>query len=252
MFASIETGFSRRWGQAGQRSNNAGAVQSGRPPCNPSTSFIYTDTHPNPDGTSTPYSICFKKYPTLVDGVADVARIMYREIRVGAEYRRPALDAAMIGDLYGVSAGMRAQGYYEGFGRTQAERIGNHHRALENAVRVVAIALGEPMPGGKIIPRPTLRRASQGEHVKDWQRFLNEELPGEKPLVVRWPIRAADRRAHHHLAARPPAAPGRYRGSQDLGAGRRGLGRHASRHPGGERWLTCETSGLTRTPRLEC
>lgn len=176
----LESGYGTWWKLDGRESNNMGAVQGGRPPCNLSTSFQYTDTHPNDDGTSTPYSICFKKYATPEDGVADVARIMFREFHG----KRPALDAALHGDLYGVSAAMHAQSYYEGWGPTVADRIRHHYEALKNAVRRAAMAIGEPMPGTTEVPRPTIRRGSHGESVRTWQMFLNEALPEEEPLVA--------------------------------------------------------------------
>lgn len=179
----IESGFGRHWRGDGRGSNNMGAVQGGRPPCNPASSFQYTDTHPNDDGSSTPYTICFKKYETALDGVADVARIMYRQTEVAGVKRRMALEAAIAGDLYGVSAALRMQGYYEGFGRTQRDRIANHHKALERAVRGLCQQLSEPMPGTTVVPRPTLRRGSHGPLVKEWQMMLNYDLPTMDPLV---------------------------------------------------------------------
>jgi hypothetical protein len=165
----LETQYGQGWKGQGAGSNNWGAVQGGRPPCNLVTGFQYTDTHPNPDGTSTPYSICFKRYGSPVLGCADVARIMYGT----PAKQKAALERAIAGDLYGVSAAMRAQGFYEGFGRTQAERIANHHKALLRAVTRIAQAIGEPMPSGSEPPPPTLRLGSHGEAVRDWQRALN-------------------------------------------------------------------------------
>lgn len=176
---SAETNYGQGWKLGGVGSNNMGAVQSGRPPCSLATGFEYTDTHPNPDGTSTPYSICFKKYASPTLGAADVARIMYG--KPGAH--KPALARAIAGDMYGVSAAMRAQGYYEGFGRTQAERIANHHKWLMRHVTAIAQALQEPMPDGVEPPPPTIRRGSHGEVVKEWQRTLNYDLPSLEPLV---------------------------------------------------------------------
>lgn len=165
----LETQYGQGWKGQGRGSNNWGAVQSGKPPCNLVTGFQYTDTHPNPDGTSTPYSICFAKYATPVDGCARVALVMF-----GSPGKpKPALERAIAGDLYGVSAAMRAQGYYEGFGRTQAERIANHHKALLKAVTAISRAIGEPMPNGDEPHPPTIRLGSRGEAVRDWQRALN-------------------------------------------------------------------------------
>ena len=165
----LETQYGQGWKGPGRGSNNWGAVQSGRPPCNLVTGFQYTDTHPNADGTSTPYSICLAKYATPVAGCARVAALMY-----GSPGKpKSALERAIAGDLYGVSAAMRAAGYYEGFGRTQAERIGNHYKALFRAVAAISLAIGEPMPDGELPPPPTIRLGSHGEAVRDWQRALN-------------------------------------------------------------------------------
>lgn len=176
----LESQYGMGWKGAGKGSNNWGAVQGGRPPCNLVVGFQYTDTHPNADGTSTPYSICFKRYATPVDGCADVARIMYGNPKTPKQ----ALDRAIAGDMYGVSAAMRAQGYYEGFGRTQAERIANHHKALMRGIVRIAAALGEPLPDGNEPPQPTIRLGSRGEAVRDWQRALNAWREDDSDLAT--------------------------------------------------------------------
>jgi peptidoglycan hydrolase-like protein with peptidoglycan-binding domain len=176
---SAETQYGQGWKLGGIGSNNWGAVQGGKPPCNLVTGFQYTDTHPNDDGTSTSYSICFKRYASPVLGAADVCRIMYGT----PAQHKPALARAISGDMYGVSAAMRAQGYYEGFGRTQADRIANHHKWLMRHVTAIAQALGESMPAGEEAPPMTIKRGSVGEPVKEWQRILNYDLPSLDPLV---------------------------------------------------------------------
>lgn len=183
----LETGYGDWWKGAGVGSNNIGADQSGRPPCNPATSFLYRDTHPNPDGTSTSYEICFGKYASPEKGWARLVHVMYEE-------RPSVLREARNGNLYGVSYELRQTSYYEGVGKTQTDRINNHFKALSSAVRRAATALGEPMPDGKptIIQKiqrvvggifnapkqPTLRRGSFGTAVKDWQRFLGIAADG--------------------------------------------------------------------------
>jgi peptidoglycan hydrolase-like protein with peptidoglycan-binding domain len=137
----LESQYGAGWRGAGVGSNNVGAVQAGRPPCDPSRSFLYTDTHPNADGSSTSYSICFKKYPSLVEGFADVAELMY--VRMYG-----VLAAAQSGDLHAVSAALHAAGYYEGWGATVAVRVANHYHALRAAVNAAAVELGEKMPDG--------------------------------------------------------------------------------------------------------
>jgi hypothetical protein len=127
--ALIESSYGQGWKPPGNGSNNTGAVQC--PGCGDNC-FEYVDSHPNPDGSSTKYRVCFKRYASLVDGLRD--QIMY-------EFRLPeTLDACMEGNLYGVSFGMHKSGYYEGFGATKEERIMNHYNAMKKAV--VAIAAG--------------------------------------------------------------------------------------------------------------
>lgn len=187
----LETGYGRWWKSAeGKTSKNKGAVQHSRPPCDPLKSFQYTDTHPNADGTSTPYHICFRKYVDDVAAWRDVARIAYRQVRIGSQMRRPALEAALANDLYGVSAGMFVQHYYEGWGRTQEERIGHHFKALSSAVVVQAKELVEPATWGPapepeafdddyLPDNPLILRGSFGPYVKEWQRILNAGAPNE-------------------------------------------------------------------------
>jgi peptidoglycan hydrolase-like protein with peptidoglycan-binding domain len=182
----LETTYGKGWkSPAGKLSRNRGAVQAGLPPCDPQTSFLYKDTHPNPDGTSTSYSICFKSYPDDPAACADLVRNV---MGTASKPKKNVLDACARGDLWGVSAGMRANRYYEGFGKTQAERIENHRRALAGAIKRRCDELGEPFPSGKPTTmgevkklfgsifdapkKPKIERGSRSEAVKDWQRFI--------------------------------------------------------------------------------
>jgi putative peptidoglycan binding protein len=185
----LESHYGQGWKGAGAGSKNWGAVQKKRPPCD-ETSFLYTDTHPNADGTSTAYSVCFWRYATDAEGAAGLMRVMYGTV----ERPKKALERARAGDLYGVSAAMRAAGYYEGFGKTQADRIANHFRALSNCVRAICAELNEPFPSGKpttgqgfitlvqkALPKsinPTIRRGSRGTTVRDWQRAIGVVTDG--------------------------------------------------------------------------
>lgn len=187
----LETNYGRGWKGAGVGSKNRGAVQSGRPPCDPHNSFLYTDTHPNADGTSSTYSICFKKYPDDISACADMERYI---VGNSSKPKTNVLDACARGDLYGVSAGMHANHYFEGFGRTVADRIENHRKALAAAIKRRCDELGEPFPSGQptVVQKlkrvaqgifnapkqPTLRRGSFGTAVKDWQRFLGVTADG--------------------------------------------------------------------------
>lgn len=132
--AWLETQYGQGWKGAGVGSNNMGAVQAGRPPCNPDRSFLYQDSQPTSSGTNIPYQICFKKYPSQIDGMADVARIMYKNMHVD-----PTSIEAVSTQLYD-------HHYYGGFGKTREERIRHHISALTKALQLQTKALGESMP----------------------------------------------------------------------------------------------------------
>lgn len=142
--ARIETNYGAAWKDAGAGSNNMGAVQSGRPPCNPATSFEYTDTHPTSAG-SVPYRICFKKYPTPAAGMEGLIAVLYKQ--------RPAvLAAAATGDIRAFSSAMYDTKYYEGFGATREARIANHVKAITGVLVGITKALDEPMPASEQRP----------------------------------------------------------------------------------------------------
>lgn len=187
----LETTYGQGWKGAGVGSKNRGAVQSGRPPCDSNSSFLYQDTHPNSDGTSTTYSICFRRYATDEEACADMIHYI---VGTSSKPKQNVLDACARGDLWGVSAGMHANGYFEGFGKTVADRIENHRRALAAAIQRRCKELGEPFPSGQptVVQKlkriaqgvfnapkqPTLRRGSFGTAVKDVQRFLGVVADG--------------------------------------------------------------------------
>jgi hypothetical protein len=123
-----ESGYGTGWKDDGVGSNNWGAVQAGRPPCDPSTSFIYTDTHE--DGTK--YESCFRRYDTPADGAAGFIKIMMKA---------NVLAAANAGDITGVSGSMRANHYFE-------LGLDKHIVALTRNLKAVTTALNEPMPSG--------------------------------------------------------------------------------------------------------
>ena len=88
----LETQYASGWRSDTKPNWNWGAIQSGRPPCNPATSFQYTDTHPTASGASIPYTICFAKYATPEAGAAALVREVYQK-------RPKVLAAATAGDL---------------------------------------------------------------------------------------------------------------------------------------------------------
>lgn len=155
--AWLETNYGMGWKGAGVGSNNMGAVQAGRPPCDPAKSFLYTDTNPTDGGGSIPYAICFKKYPGPVEGFTDVIKNVYVSSGLTANdaplphphHRgKEALDAAHAGDIYAASVALYDGSYYRGFGPNRIVRIANHYRALRSAVNAAAVALKEKMPDG--------------------------------------------------------------------------------------------------------
>lgn len=146
---------------------NMGAIQSSAPPCDPATEFLYTDTRPNDDGTSTPYRYCFKRYSTPADGFADFVRVLFK-----IRNRETVRHAAELGDWYGVSAALYDTVYYQGFGPTREARIENHHRALLSSMARIAASLGIEGP-----PR-TLRLGMDGDDVAEMQRVVGANDDG--------------------------------------------------------------------------
>jgi len=173
----LETDYGAGWHGDGAGSNNIGAIQAGNPPCNPATSFLYTDTNPTNTGTNVPYQVCFRRYATPELGWADLVRVMY--------VKRPSvLEAAKTGDLYAVSEALYDTNYYRGFGATKAQRVAHHYAALRSAVNRAAVALSEKMPDGFdplarvlkwswLVPIP-----SRGEDVKRVQRIVGIDDDG--------------------------------------------------------------------------
>lgn len=145
----LETRYGTAWRQppgkgAGYKSFNMGAIQCCQPArqgtdliC-PGLSFLYSDTHPNPDGSSTSYHVCFKGYANEEDGFYDLARTVFMIFG-----REKVLKAAQSGSVWNCSAQLRDTGYYEGFGKTREERIGNHAKALGSAIARQCEALEE-------------------------------------------------------------------------------------------------------------
>jgi peptidoglycan hydrolase-like protein with peptidoglycan-binding domain len=179
--ACIETSYGDGWKGAGKGSHNMGAIQCGTGWTGPR--FEYVDTHPNADGTSTPYRIGFRKYLTADDGWRDLVKTVY--VNRG---RASVLNAAQAGDIYGVSECLHQTGYYEGFGKTVADRVSNHHRALS---RAIAAADGSLYPVAPVVAvLPTLRRGAQGEEVKLLQRELRLAADGAFGRITDAELRA--------------------------------------------------------------
>lgn len=172
--ALLETGFGYYWKGAGVGSYNQGAIQAGSRWTG--MTFQYEDTHPNEDGTSTRYVTKFRKYQKEVSGWIDLVRIMYGPSRIAV------LRAAEAEDWLGVSLAMHNTGYYEGYGKTAAERVANHDRAMRRGIARALVVLGHAVPTQPskpmIVIPPTVRFGSVGEHVKLAQRELQVVADG--------------------------------------------------------------------------
>jgi hypothetical protein len=137
-------------------SGNHGAYQHKCPPCATARRlgqpwdplggcFSASDTHPNPDGTSTSYGVCFRSYKSHLDGIRDVVRWIRRHART--------LAATRTGLVLEFSTALRADGYYEGFGKTQEERIENHAKSITkwvNAIRRGLTGTEEAYPSEEV------------------------------------------------------------------------------------------------------
>ena len=130
--AGLETAYASSWKEPGVGSCNFGATQCVRPrkvrttgPWDDCDAFAYVDTHPV-DGSndSKPYHVAFTRDTDYLLGAARLVRTVY------GGNRSSVLLAAQQGNAWGVSAALRATGYYEGVGPMQEDRIRNHFKAL--------------------------------------------------------------------------------------------------------------------------
>jgi Mannosyl-glycoprotein endo-beta-N-acetylglucosaminidase. len=125
--ACLETHYGDGWKGAGAGSYNMGAIQCANQWA--SKWFSYGDTKPKTDGSSTKYAARFRKYDSAVDGWVDLVKVAY--VNRGRHIVR---EAAQTEDWLGVSTGLHSTVYYEGFGKTAADRIHNHLVALTGAI----------------------------------------------------------------------------------------------------------------------
>lgn len=148
-------------------SNNWGAVQSGMPKGSacPVNSFMYTDTHPTTAGVNVPYQVCFKTYPTPVDGAADVVKLLFK-----SKSRGPGItEAARTGSVNDFSTIMYDTKYYEGWGKTREERIAGHANRMRKTVQTISTALNEKpqfndMETGTKVPASTEQKDIMNEY----------------------------------------------------------------------------------------
>lgn len=183
----LETSYGAGWKGAGAGSYNMGAIIAGS--SWKGETFSYRDSRPFDAAKDKPvdadasgnvwYTTKFRKYPTPAAGWADLAAIVYGD--------RPAvLAAATAGDVYGVSVALYETRYYLGRGATIKARIDGHASAMTRCLTSICRACGEPLPSGKPLPPPTLKRGDVGEHVKELQRLLGLVADGHfGPLTDR-------------------------------------------------------------------
>lgn len=114
--------------------NNWGAVQAGKPPCDPARSFEATDTRA--DGT--PYQWCYARYATPADGAAEMIRQM--------TVRRPTSWRHMrAGDIDAWAAAMRTTDPETGVGLYFEQSAAGRAAGIDQRVRSIAAAFGEPI-----------------------------------------------------------------------------------------------------------
>lgn len=168
----LETNYDKGWKGAGKGSRNKGAQQCG--PNWKGRRFSYFDTHPNADGTNTKYQIDFRAYDSEEDSWDDMCRTVYVN-RGRVVVRAAAVDR----DWFAMSKGLHSTGYYEGYGKTVAERINNHYRSLSRAIALADGAAKLPLVPIVRLPE-TVSRNTRGvnEAVKLLQRELQLAADG--------------------------------------------------------------------------
>jgi hypothetical protein len=161
--AWIETSYGAGWKGAGRDSYNMGAIQCGSSWTG--DRFSYTDTRPNPDGTSTRYQTHFRKYPTPLAGWSDLVDVAYihrgrKDVRLAAELQNTLAVSQALYDTH----------YYEGWGATPAIRVAHHYRSMCKAIAAATEIINQPPP---ITELPhTVRIGDRGPVVKQLQMEL--------------------------------------------------------------------------------
>lgn len=162
-----------------------GACQHKYPPCKTARllgqpwnelggCFSASDTHPNADGSSISYGVCFRSYPTHLDGIRDVVRWIRRHART--------LTAVRTGLVLEFSTALRADGYYEGFGKTQDERIANHAKSITkwvNAIRRGLTRTEEVYPSNEIVLTGFTWQTLIDEAADDMRRERDDAVRGD-------------------------------------------------------------------------
>lgn len=92
------------------------------------------DTSPTASGGNIAYLGCFRAKPSAEEGIADFVRLMV--------VQRPLIAEALpSGDARQIAWAMRKSYYFEGFGKTQEERVENYAIAIERNARTNAAQL---------------------------------------------------------------------------------------------------------------
>jgi len=123
----VESTYGAGWKDEGDDSNNMGAIQGGKPPCD-DNEFQTTDTHA--DGSV--YSWCYKEYATPLDGWIDLVKTLYI-----AHGRDSVRRFAAQNDFAGAAAMQRSTRYYE----APLER---YQASIDSCLREFSTVLGEP------------------------------------------------------------------------------------------------------------
>lgn len=118
--------------------HNYGAIQCGAVAdkmgkC-PANCIPARDTSPTASGANVAYLGCFRAKPSADEGIADFVRLMV--------VQRPLIAEALpSGDARQIAWAMRKSYYFEGFGKTQEERVENYAIAIERNAKANAAQL---------------------------------------------------------------------------------------------------------------
>jgi hypothetical protein len=122
--------------------HNYGAIQCGviadkAGKC-PANCIPARDTSPTATGASIAYLGCFRAKPSAEEGIADFVRLM--------TFQRPLIAEALpSGDARQIAWAMRRSYYFEGFGKTQEERVENYATAIAKNAKVNASQLRQEL-----------------------------------------------------------------------------------------------------------
>jgi hypothetical protein len=118
-------------------------------------------------------TVNFRKYLTAKDGLLDFAKIW-------AKPQAEMLQLAGNGDAQGVAERMFRNGYYVGFGDTEAQRIGGYAKAIYGAAKAYAAVMKEPLAvdapaGASTTPYIPAGGGTTVEDIDDEDIDTNEE-----------------------------------------------------------------------------